>query len=166
MNLVSVKDICGGHYRNRWLKMLVMSLIQLACGLESKNNSIRLVCIFPGQGQLFHISFVNDANCREIISLHLFFLCTFLVDITETSCFAHLGHILPYANLFRIEMLNSTLPTPGHRPPQTKQYYIKTIHMDLLVICCVIPLTVIPIFVPNNFQHPNTKLTVITLTQS
>ena len=36
MRLVSVKDISGGHYGNRWLKMLVMSLIQLARGLELK----------------------------------------------------------------------------------------------------------------------------------
>ena len=34
MGLVSAKDISGEHDKKRWLKMLVMWLIQLACDLE------------------------------------------------------------------------------------------------------------------------------------
>ena len=42
--------------------------------------------------------------------MHQIFVLFWLTLVTETGCQVHLGH-LPYANLFQIEMLNSTLPT-------------------------------------------------------
>ena len=38
-------------------------------GVEKKINLINM-CLSPGLGQLFHVSFANDSNCQEIINRH------------------------------------------------------------------------------------------------